>query len=722
VSADRPVTAAAIARHAGAVPSFVIPMVRNKLLHPSGAIEPLELICWERPYDLTESARADLRRQVIARLRVRNKEMWAQFVRVHLHDGWDSRVLPADRRRIQAWLAQDPPKPLQDMTLRDVSNCLGGNLERLFALLAQLEALYWTPPLRKQQHYRTALTDKGAPAALTPALRATAEGVLALPWLPTVRNTDLRFGYPGKMALPDWIRQQLQRPSVSGFFADLIHRLAAADAPTAIEEAQTLAMAVGETCVPRINAESTGRWVHIFMSRHISPDGAGRTLEEVGTQFAVTRERIRQICAEFEAVFAESQACTPALDRLFREASGIAPCNVSHANEQLRALMGDGAGIESLLAWATLLKKKPAIRCRTASTRVSGSPVAIKVIERTETASWGEALTRHVIRDCSMFGCTNVLRIAGLLALREGAAPGQPALEAALQASVAGFRWLDRASGWFTVGDGSISSAANRVRKIMAVAHEHVGTDQIAAAFASDDGWMLRETQSIGLATPPVHVLRDLFRGWPWLQVKQHSRFLASDSFDPSGVLSPAEQLSVDVISSHDGVACRFEIAEALRGDLKITEMAVSFMLGSSPIFDKLEHGLYRLIGRRVGDEAVNAARRRSREHGGSTPASMAGEKLGPDEFFANVTEASLRNEQYSVPNRFIPRFAGKDVPAWNAEGDSLGDLRVTQSGKMTRLNAQFPGAVPGDSYLVSVLPEGLKVRLCKAPGEANAI
>lgn len=39
----------------------------------------------------------------------------------------------------------------------------------------------------------------------------------------------------------------------------------------------------------------------------------------------------------------------------------------------------------------------------------------------------------------------------------------------------------------------------------MAVVHDHIGTDAIAAALDSDDMWVYQETQSLGLATPPVH-------------------------------------------------------------------------------------------------------------------------------------------------------------------------------------------------------------------------
>jgi hypothetical protein len=286
---------------------------------------------------------------------------------------------------------------------------------------------------------------------------------------------------------------------------------------------------------------------------------------------------------------------------------------VDEADEQLARFIGEGAGVECLIAWAqTVGKKEVGIQCHRVRRRLRGQLVDTTVVERADALPWVKPLINHVSRDTSMFGCTNVLRVAGLLTLKEGVAPGQEAIEAALEGSAV-FRWLDKETGWFALGETDGSSVATRVRKIMAVAHDHVGADEIAGALASDGMLIYRETQSLGLAVPPIHVLRELFRTWSWLKVVQKGRFTAGDGFDPAGVLSEAEQLAVSVIEQHDGVACRFELREAIEAKLHLTNVAVSAMLGSSPNFDRLEHGLYRLIGRRVGDAAVNAARTRMR-------------------------------------------------------------------------------------------------------------
>jgi hypothetical protein len=461
-----------------------------------------------------------------------------------------------------------------------------------------------------------------------------------------------------------------------------------------------------------MNPEAADRWPAMFLARHISPQGSGKTLVEVGDANGLTRERVRQICEAYEDVFQRSEAVTPALDRALAAIARIAPCGVDEANEQLARFIGEGAGVECLIPWAeTLGQKNIGIQCNRVRRRMRGQLVDTTVIERANSSPWVKPLIDHVSRDTLMFGCTNIIRVAGLLALKEGVAPGREAIEVALEGSAL-FRWLDKESGWFALGDTDGSSAAARVRKIMAVAHDHVGADQIAGALASDDMLIYRETQSLGLAVPPVHVLRELFRTWSWLKVVQKGRFAAGEGFDTAGVLSEAEQLAVQVIERCDGVACRFELREAVKAKLQHTDMAVSVMLGSSPIFERVEHGLYRLIGQRVGDAAMNAARTRMRMKA-SLHVAPSFPDAKPNEFVCRVTEAALKNEQYNVPTRFQSQLAGLRIPVQGVGGKALGEARISQSGALSGFNRLFKPKL-GDLFRVAVGAEGLQVELLK--------
>lgn len=706
--ADTAPPSPAAARHAEVVPSFIVPALARTLKCWAGTVNPGELVRWERPADLTESARRELRTVIIKRLRPRSEWMWAQPTGVRLVDGWRVRLVGSDMRGIEAVLARHSERPLEQLTLGEFRGAFGGKLERQLAVLARLEALYWTPPPRPAQRPRVFVAPQSAAPVPASELQDLADRVLALPWLATVTQQDLRFGYPGPGTLPEWMREQLLEEMVPFFTASLLRKLDDASQMTAAEEARALTLAAGQECLPPTNPEAAERWPAMFLARHIAAQGTGKTLVEVGDANGLTRERVRQICETFEDVFHRSEAVTPALDRALAAVARIAPCGVDEANQQLARFIGEGAGVECLIAWAqTVGQKSIAIRCHRVRRRLRGQLVDTTVVERADALPWVKPLINHVSRDTSMFGCTNVLRVAGLLALKEGVAPGQDAIEAALQGSAV-FRWLDTETGWFALGETDGSSVATRVRKIMAVAHDHVGADEIAGALASDDMLIYRETQSLGLAVPPIHVLRELFRGWPWLKVVQKGRFTAGETFDPAGALSDAEQLAVDVIEQHDGVACRFELREAIEAKLQFANVAVSAMLGSSPIFDRLEHGLYRLIGRRVGDAALNAARTRMRMKAALHLAAPLSDAR-PNEFGFRVTEAALRNEQYNVPSRFHPRLAGRRIPIAGPDGRRLGDARISQSGALSGLNRLFSPAA-GDMFRVEVETDAIQV------------
>lgn len=634
-------------RHAQVVPAFVAATIRLPVDERSGAVRPVELLRWERKADLSDSERRDLRQTIIRRMRTRGEPLLSQCTGVRLANGWRDHILAQDRERIEAMhITED--RPLERWTLREVKEGLRVPLEHTLALLARLEALYWVPVSASWRPPLNRPAEQTPSVKMTAALHRQAHEVLALPWLGMVTRSDLRFGHEGEEALSGWIRSCLQAETVPSSFPALLDQLLKADKLTAEVEARELALQAARKCAARSGGEEALlRRVSMLMRRHLSRTGAGRSLAEVGAEFGVTRERVRAVCEAFEDQLATSETATPALDRVLQAVARIAPASVNALDERLRCFVGEDAGIESLVSWAAVLgRETTAIKYERVRTQVRGHLVEVTMVQAADAPPWIDALMRHVGRDCSMFGCTNLLRVAGRLALKEGVAPGQEAIESVLEAAD-GFRWLDKQAGWFTLGDSSGCSAATRVRKIIAVAHDTIGTDEIAGALASDDMWMYRELASLGLATPPVHVLRELFLGWPWLKVVQRERFVAGPGFDPTGVLSDVEQAIVHVITAHDGVACRFEFKEVVSGQLGLTDMPLSATLGSSPIVERIEQGIYRLRGRRFGDDALKVARQRLRERERAKPQGASQGEVGPNEFLVRVvTEASLKNAQ----------------------------------------------------------------------------
>ncbi len=234
--------------------------------------------------------------------------------------------------------------------------------------------------------------------------------------------------------------------------------------------------------------------------------------------------------------------------------------------------------------------------------RVGSDIVRIVTVQPAGGLSWSEVIFRLALHDVSFIGCTSVLRLAGRLALEHGVALSRQSLLSLMQAAP-GFTALDEAGCWFTCGDRGLGSPlATRVRKITAVARESVRVDEIAAALITDDHWLPRNKEH-ECSMPAMNVLHALLRSWDWLEQRGYNRFVARKVV-PLDVLSESERLAVQVIQASGGIATWGQINDTL---------AVSVMLNSSPIFVRFEQTLYGVIGQRVSETALAAARQERR-------------------------------------------------------------------------------------------------------------
>jgi hypothetical protein len=707
------------ARHTQVVPSIIVPAIGQNIVYSEGIVGSGELVRWERAPDLTESAKQELRALIVRRLRRRPAWIWEQPTDVRLTQDWRDRLSGSDRQGIEAVLQKYPGRPLQELTLDEFRRAFGGGPKQQLAVLARLEALYWTPPARSGQRTRVHVVPKAAGTVPPEPLHVVAERVLALPWLSQVTPDDLRFAYPGSGALPDWLRERLHEELVPSDALVLLQKLDEASRLSAADELRDLTNAAGQECLPPLNKAAWKRWPSMFLARHMAAEGPGKTLQEIGDEHGTTHERVRQICAVYEEFFKRTEAVTPALDRVLSAVAQIETCSAKEANEQFAHLIGEGAGIECLIAWARDVgRAEVKIRCNRVRRTMRGEFVDTTFVERIDASTWVRPLLAHVSRDISMFGCTNIVRVAGWLALKERVAPGQVAIEAVLEGNDF-FRWLDKDTGWFTIGAADGGAVAVRVRKIMAVAHDSVGADEICAALTSDDGLIHPNTQSIGHAVPPVHVIRELLRNWSWLKVVQKGRFAPGEGFDSAGALTEHERMAVSLIEKHNGVACRFELGNAAVQELKLSDMAVSIMLGRSPIIRRLEYGLYSLIGRRVGDDALYAARNRLRRNAKESRTARRPD-IETNEFLLRVSKTSLKIERYRVPQSLRSQLRGRQVPFRDSVGKPLGQARFNHLAEMRGLNGVFLPK-PGDLYRVAVGPDALCVELIASPAGQKA-
>jgi len=396
------------------------------------------------------------------------------------------------------------------------------------------------------------------------------------------------------------------------------------------------------------------------------------------------------------------------LDRVLRMAARAVPCSLEDADEQLARHLGEGCGIRAAMELAQDIGRTPPVRTGRLKVRIAGRYEEAQVLESSvDVERWPQTALRYAAAECVKLGCTSVVRMAGALALRDGVAPGQEAMVSVFR-NAPGFRWLDETNGWFSIGDTNTCGAATRLRKILAVAHEGVGVDQVAEAFAADTRWFRHEDER-ALAVPPTHVIQAMASGWPWVKAVQYTRLVAAEPIPLEGTLSDIERKVVDLIEANDGVAAAWQLYSGVMESVPVTKVAVAFTLATSAVLVRFEYGLYALRGRRIRTEALSKARQALSQR------FSAAYQEDADSFRVRVTAAALRNEQYTVPVRFMGKLAGRSV---GIAGTAF-QARVTQSGSMRGLNQCFEGLREGDELEVTLVAEGIAVR--RVPAEQVA-
>lgn len=688
--------------HARVLPSFLVEQLKRPFSTWMGPVEPAELVRWTRPSMPPGMVVADIQEDALRRLRQRHPELWARPVGIKLGSSWRSHLRPADVAGIERVIESIPGRDFSELSFLELKSGLRKPFLEVIALLAVLEAIDWVPPAgapqRRPGWAAWRRFENGHRVELSEAIRERAERALALPWVDGIKPGDVRLPAPGGTAPAEWMREQLRGARVSSHLEVVANAILDVEEMSYAGEVRSLAEAALARCEPSPSADNAERWVGMFCGRYAAPEL--RTLNELGGEFGVTRERVRQIC---EAILGalRAGAVTPAVDRVLRMAARVVPCSIEDAEEQLVRQLGDGAGIRGAMELAAELGHEVPVRIGRVKVRIHGKYEDAPLLESAASEErWPQLCLRYAAAECVTLGCTSVIRVAGALALRDGVAPGQDAIEGVVT-QAPGFRWLDEDNRWFSVGDTNGCGAATRLRKMLAVAHDSVGVDDVAAAFACDTRWF-RDGDGRALAVPPTHVVQAMAQAWPWVKTVQYTRFLAAEPIPLKETLSDVEACVLKLIEDNDGVAAAWQLYKGVMELLPVTKMAVAVTLATSPILDRLEFGLYVARGRRIRPKSVARARLvLAQRQSAATPVP------GDDCFRVRVTKASLRNEQYAVPARFKDRLAGRVL---EIAGYSGLQARVTRSGALKGLNQCFNGLVDGDELEVRIEGAGITV------------
>lgn len=614
----QPSSTSASVRHARIIPSFLLRWASRTLLTGAGKIGAQDLIDW-RGAVLSEISRAEIRALYIARFRVHFQDIWDQPVGILTEEGTPVAMDGVDSARVRALLQAFPDGGLRTATFRQVKEALKLPIAQVLRILANMEASYWGPHHVKQAvEQRAGLLQAAAPAPQgpeTPALERSADWgglarvVLGRPWVLALEPSDLRFPARNHQPLHQYLLERLDRGTLTESEATLLDHLMQAERCSWAEELHQVAHALmGHVSYAGLDASGRARRIEIFMLRFGGL--SGRTLACVGNQLGLTRERVRQVCSQLAEQLEDLPCQMPALERVLAAAARVAPFSIQDANEQLAKMLGEGVGVEAAIEFAEQIKRPIPLQVVSKRARsFDGGGMVTVLVEDERQASWMKPALAFVRRDCMAMGCTNFLRVAGSLALEEGVLVDRDSLVSVLK-TIPGYRQLGTDSYWFAVEDSERSYLADRVRRIMHAASGPVMLDSIMAGLTTDARWVSRSDNSAS-AVPPIHIVALMLAEWPWLSIDVHNRCKLKEERD-AAARSPALELGlIRAIADLGGVATKTELVKTGTQEMGMSEIAVSMVVGSSPVIERLEHSLYAVRGRPLNTVSLEKARER---------------------------------------------------------------------------------------------------------------
>lgn len=688
-------------KHARVLPSFAVRYVARPLDCSLGPIDAGELLAWIRPGLPSVGTASDLRAQFVQRRRASFDVLWRAQVNVKIVENWRQAVTDDERVRLLPMVKEKiATEAFPRLTLREVKDALRMPVAEALGVLAKLEALYWVPtpwrrvPLMDAQ----TLADISIDASFAERMRACVASL----WISALEANDLRFPWINGQKLSAWINSQLDKSVLSGQVHDLCIRLLAADEASWADELVDLAMHGIEHADPRPGSDATKqRWIDIFLARYGGLRGL--ELQTVGDSFGITRERVRQICDAILRPLRAQPVKMPALERLLSAAARVMPMPMDEANSQLIRFLGDGYGLKAAIQFAEVMGMPSPVRQASPLARTFDGYKPVSIVESAAApATWVSSALAHARRDCTFVGCTNFIRIAGLLALEQGVAQELETLRAVFS-KAPGFRMLDSESGWFTLADSESSAAASRVRKLMSVTVGSVDIDTVASALMTDDKWFYRESGR-ALAVPPLHVLAELFSGWNWLTANGHNRYTPKTKIDIKAILSKTELGALEVLEMRGGVATRAELAAHLIGSLGLSNMAVSQVTATSSALCKLDHAIYGIRGRPLPTEALAQARKRrlAEQLANSSTAEFAKHDVDLGMPVRTMVTQSASTVETRLQVVYLPSYLSKKIIGTFAHKDGeLPDISVRPNNQIRRLAkaAEALGIGPGERF-----------------------
>ncbi len=326
-------------------------------------------------------------------------------------------------------------------------------------------------------------------------------------------------------------------------------------------------------------ALATGRNVNIVLSLFGWSGSATKTLQVTGTEFHMTRERVRQITSKFREKIQRAHPFTPTLKRTIGFISERLPATAEDIETELQRIGLTQAQfrIEGVVSAAEVFDiSVPFI--------IEGHP-GIRTVVRHEDTGLAVSIVRMARRCASHVGLSKVADLCDRVG-EEGRTPIEGAVVKRVLQSLTSLHWLDDQSEWFRFDDVRRNHLVTLVTKVLSVA-PRIHVSELRAAIANDP-------RGLGFAPPKSVVLEFCITACNCRIEGDH--VIANRPPSVAEALSKLEQIAYSVLAKEGPILHRsdFERKCIERGMNRHTFLNY---IGRIPILARYAPGVYGLRG-----------------------------------------------------------------------------------------------------------------------------
>jgi hypothetical protein len=333
-----------------------------------------------------------------------------------------------------------------------------------------------------------------------------------------------------------------------------------------------------------------------IVGRYLGWDGLGAcTLQTVGNEQGLTRERVRQICSRFLERLPKNRPYLPALDRALRLVEARLPRPARDIEEAFarRGLANQPFRLEGIISAARVMNRRVNFRIEALRNERFVTPEKAK--------GWARDILRTARRSVSRWGIATVVDIMEQVNEKHSPSLEFEFVSGVLQ-TMEDFAWLDRESGWFWLSSVPRNHLTNLIAKVLVVSSQiRVGDLRTGIS---------RDARTQGFA-PPRRVLLELCRQLPICRVEDEVIFGCAQ-VDKSYRLNNTETLMCKILNKNGPLLERARFLELCEAS-DINSATFTKNLASSPVISRYAPGVYGIIGAQFPPGLIDSMLKRRR-------------------------------------------------------------------------------------------------------------